>query len=186
MINIFIKFVCTMKRIYYLCFILLAITACQEDPLSPYDDAKPNFTGDTFTPGGGGGGGGTTSGTFTATVDGNPWSAATINAIAMGSKIMVTGNDKDLLHAIGITFPKTITPGTYNFGLLTQTAVYSYTLDPMTPTNYQADGPALEIVQIDTAAKKVKGIFYFTGYNQGDSVNVTNGQFDVTYKPFEF
>lgn len=179
-----------MKKLYYLFFILLTVTSCQEDPLTPYEDAKPNFTGETFDPDGGGNGGGGTTGNnkMTATIDGQSWEGNMILGIEMAGNVSIAGTNIVDGSQLAIAFDEGITVGTHNFDMLTTTAVFSYnTTQP--PVNYKADGPALEIISIDTANNSVKGVFSFEATNINDAtdvIKITNGEFNATYSTFSF
>lgn len=175
-----------MKKLYYLFFAFLSLTACQEDPLTPYEDAKPNFTGETFTPGGGGTN--PAGGLVKATIAGQAWSADMIIATEMAGTITVSGTKLANNTQIGLSFDETTAVGTHNFDIFTITGAYSDN-SAQPQKIYKADGPALEIISIDTSAKRVKGVFFFDAANISNTsevIKITNGEFNVTYTSFDF
>ena len=176
-----------MKKTLYIFFIFLAAVGCKEDPLTPYEDARPNGTGETVNPGGGGGGG-AAGGTFTATVAGDSWSADMITASEMMGLINIVATNSSSSTQVMVSFNEATSVGTHNFDGFSIIGQYA-NMSAQVPIVYSAEGPAIEIISIDPAAKKAKGIFTFTAVNASDSsqtVKVTNGAFDIKYSSFSF
>lgn len=177
-----------MKRFIYLLFIFFALTACEEEPLTPYTDAMPNTDGTVTNPGGGTGGGSLGSGNMSATVDGQSWSSNSIVATELMGMISIVGTNTSNSTQVGITLNTSTKVGTYNFDSFLYTGTYTKNVAPA-PLIYNANGPVLEITSIDTTNRKIEGLFVFDAVNRddpNDQIKVTNGEFKITYVPFSF
>lgn len=180
-----------MKKILFFSFLLFTLMGCEDEPLSPYKDAQPNFIGNQPTDGGNNGGGGNNQagGSMSATIGGQSWSTATLSATDMLGTLMISGADASLSYTISLTFPTSISKGTYDFDNLTCMASLTDMSVPSSPVSYTAEGVGLEIITIDTGAKKVSGNFTFQAENVNDAsdvITVTNGSFNITYTTFSF
>jgi hypothetical protein len=150
-------------RAHHPAFVLafcLVFTACgsDDDPMGP-------------------GAGGALNGTMTATLDGGPWSAVTIQVTRTGGFLSVAGSNTDPL-AIGFTIQEAGT-GTYTIGPGQVTSANITILSSV----WTASTGQIAFTTIE--ADRVAGTFQFTaplsvGSGAAERV-VTSGVFDATY-----
>ncbi len=167
----------TLRKTIYLSFVCLAMVfaSCSSD-----DDNNDGDGGN-----GGNGGNGTSTGTLTATVDGASFTSdpAFTQIQILNGVLAITGPKAQETIQFNVTsFDGT---GTYAVSPTT-VASYGITNDPNDPINSTvvyiaiSDGQ-LEITE-DTGSN-MKGTFSFVGVNvedPSDTVNVTNGAFDIS------
>ena len=136
----------------------------------------------------GGGGGGTADGTLTAKVDGADFvsdsSLTQIQKLNGGDVIAITGPKAQ--ETIQFNVNAYSGAGTYNVSFTT-IASYGIVTDPSDPVGsaitYVAISDGQLVITEDTGSN-MKGTFSFVGVNAvdpTDTVNVTNGSFDINY-----
>jgi hypothetical protein len=115
---------------------------------------------------------------MSAKVDGTDWhSAGSVNSLVNDSSIIIlAGNGSSTLSLI---YTGPFTNGTYNLDAA------SYVLTA-TNTNYLSSSGTITFQSWNFESKEVAGTFSFKAFDasgSGDTVNVTNGQFN--YVPFD-
>lgn len=162
-------------RLFLLALLTLALASCG-------DDKSPTGTGGT---GGGGGSGGSTI-TMTATVDGQPWTAVSINAFDQSGIIVVGSSNVGGTIGIGFGFSST-GPGTYDVGL---NEITNFNVTGLSGSSWGASGVrgsgTLTITTV--TATRLVGTFEFTaplvvGTGPPATRVVTNGVFDLELQP---
>ncbi len=135
----------------------------------------------TTLPGGGG------NSTLAAKIDGtdlNPTSVRVLRITAQGSpKISIIANKNSTHQHLSLTFPESITPGTYNFtgGFSDYIGFYNPNLGGGT-NNYVAESGTLKITSYNPSEGIIKGTFNFTAkrLDPNDpevSYEITSGSF---------
>lgn len=168
----------TLRKTIYLSFVCLAMVfaSCSSD-----DDNNDDNGGN-----GGNGGNGTSTGTLTATVDGASYSSdpAFTQIQIINGVLAITGPKAQETIQFNVTsFDGT---GTYAVSPTT-VASYGITTDPNDPINSTTTYVGIstgELVITEDTGSNMKGTFSFVGVNPlnpGDTVNVTNGAFDISY-----
>lgn len=155
-------------------FMLSFAFGCSSKEESPEPQAIKPSTKPSGGGGGGGGGGGITE-SFTATIDGMPFTATTRTAVrSAGDKIDVTGQQGD--KTIEITVPDNMSSG--SFPLNSINALYVSGSD-----SYIATEGTCTITQKDMTNKVIAGTFNFKGqplFGTG-TVTITNGSFKIKW-----
>lgn len=148
---------CVRGRRWAAALVILGMAACgDEGPTAPGSD-----------------------GTMTATIDGTPWTAATVSAVRSGNIVGVGAADFDQI-GLGFAFQDlgtgtyTIGPGEANNGL------YNVGANSWNATQFQGSGT---IVVTTSTPTRVAGTFEFEAVSVGQTpvttVSVTNGVFDL-------
>ena len=112
----------------------------------------------------------TNAGTFSATVNGNPFSPILVSSRDTGNTIITSGVGVN--STIVISVPSTVETGTYTIPRGGFTAKYQDATGPETT----GDG-VIKIIEHNTSEKTIKGTFSFTT-NRSE---ITEGAFNVTY-----
>jgi len=168
----------TLKKTIYLVLMCVAVsfTACNKDDDSSNDDDDNN------------GGGGSGSGLLTAMVDGANFESDSeftqIQVLNGGSVMAITGPKAQ--ETIQFNVNSYSGAGTYTVSPTT-IASYAIVTDPNDPVGSVLTYIAIsngELIITEDTGSNMKGTFSFVGVNpldQSDSVNVTNGSFDISY-----
>ena len=121
------------------------------------------------------GGGGSSTDSFNANVDGVALNPQTVAGVDSSGTILVNGANSSA--AITLSFPGTITPGSYAFA---SSGDYTATYTTSGGASAISVTGTLEILTADTAANTVSGTFDFvTG--PPNNFDITNGTFSVSY-----
>jgi hypothetical protein len=124
---------------------------------------------------------GSGEGTVTATVDGNGFTATLVTATLNAGSISITGTSDDG-STISLTIPGDASAGSsYDPGDLFGGS--AATFGSLQGAFLAVVGSTLEVTSHDTNANTITGTFSFEGepFFGSGTVNVTNGNFDVTY-----
>lgn len=127
-----------------------------------------------------------TTDTFRVKRDGVAWTNYSVIGVAVPflNQIAVTSStDASATVNVGLTFPNTVTPGSYAFDFITYAAVYNPSADPM--MSMTAFGGNLTILEHNTTTKRVRGTFNFNASpltNPSTVVAFTEGYFSVKYQ----
>lgn len=114
-----------------------------------------------------------------ANVDSKLFTTQVISGTTVAGRITLAGSTTTGSQAMTIIIPATIKPGTYK---LTSTGSYLIEYKATSNNVYAASSGELIITSHDLSLKKLKGTFNFKGQNlQGNTVDVTNGSFSVSY-----
>jgi hypothetical protein len=121
------------------------------------------------------GGGGSSGDSFNANVDGVALNPQTVAGVDSSGTILVNGANSSA--SITLSFPGTITPGSYAFA---SSGDYTATYTTSGGASAISVTGTLEILTADTAANTVSGTFDFvTG--PPNNFDITNGTFSVSY-----
>ncbi|MFY0483575.1 hypothetical protein ACI6PS_13335 [Flavobacterium sp. PLA-1-15] len=133
----------------------ISIVSCSSE-----DDGDPVITND---------------GQFTATVDGEAFSSNDITYLSVGGTegILAYGADRSTYFSVAI-FPENFPVG-QDVDIAFSPSV-SYVIGDKT---YIAESGTMNFSVLEPGVR-MKGTFSFTGVNDGASVTITNGQFDVS------
>lgn len=123
-----------------------------------------------------------TNNTFSAKLDGAIFTPTSIEGLIASNFISIVGR-RGTVENIGLAFPKTIAPGTYeliSFG--DNRGQYIKSNDPVTGM-FGGDGTAT-IISHDKVNKKIVGTFSFTGSSlfANEEHKITEGSFTIYYR----
>jgi len=128
---------------------------------------------------------------FRVKLDGADWVNYSVIGLPVSlppfiNNITITSNfDANGSKNIGLSFNRSITPGSYVFDLINITGVYNPTNSITNPTPLSADGGNLTILEHNTTTRRIRGTFNFvasplTGPPPAP-INFTEGYFSVVY-----
>lgn len=124
--------------------------------------------------------------TFRVKIDGTAWTPASITGVAVPlmNQIAVNATTSNASKTVGLVFPADITPGSYTLDLFGATYIGLY--NPDTDPNHSKGSVSgtLQILEHNTATRRVRGNFNFRGeelLNPQNFANITEGYFSVTY-----
>jgi hypothetical protein len=116
-----------------------------------------------------------TSNSFNANIDGSSLNPTSINGVANGGIVLITGSNGN--GSIVLTMPDVVTPGTYT---LSGTGATYSALYVLGSNIAQAVSGTLTVTAADAAANTVTGTFSFmTG--PPNNFDVTDGSFSISY-----
>lgn len=151
------------------------------------DTTEKNFTEGSFTnipytnslPIGGGG-----NDTLKAKISGTLWTAPTVFGLSANNQMVLTGVDIATSKQIELTFPSTITTGSYTFSFTGNTYIGVYIPDSDFTHLKVAVSGTLTILSYDIINKRIRGNFNFIAsepLNPLNTVLLTEGFFAITY-----
>jgi hypothetical protein len=117
---------------------------------------------------------------FSVNVNGVAWTPHTITGASSGmtNTISINSSSSQSSEAIGLSLNADITPGTYNLSSMTYpTALYNLDSYSYTVLN----NGSVTVTEHDTENNWIEGTFHFTSTHDGNTYNLTNGTFGVTY-----
>ena len=101
----------------------------------------------------------------------------------MFGSITITGTTSGADRSVAVSFPETVTPGTYTIGTIGDAyyGAYNPNNDPFQATI--SSSGSLEITEINTTTRRVKGRFSFTSspLQGGTTFTLSEGLFDSGY-----
>lgn len=114
------------------------------------------------------------SNSMSATIDGVPYTASSINVSSMGGKIAISGmnGSKNLL----IWLPSNPTTGSHSFSLMGD---YMGQFAPTSTTIFTSSSGTINISEYNSTTGKIKATFNFVGSDFSTTIDVTNGQLEV-------
>lgn len=125
-----------------------------------------------------------TNNSFSAKLDGVIFSPIYINAVSMMGKINIIAR-KGTVETMGITFPSTVTTGTYDLNSFSGDYIAEYIKNSNLDGSgiFGADVGTITITSHDMVNKKVVGTFKFTAnsFIVSETHNITEGAFSVSY-----
>lgn len=122
---------------------------------------------------------GTPDNSLVVDIDGSTFTASSVTASAITSKIIISASDAQVTETVGITVNEDISVGTYDIGLFGDvSAMYLLGSVTMTPTS-----GTLVISKHDESQNVLEGTFEFEAEELlgTNSASLTNGSFKVNY-----
>ena len=115
---------------------------------------------------------------LTVDIDGSAFTPATVNALVVAGKIIISASNTNVTETVGLTIDSDLGPGTYDFGVTSVTGQYNVNNTPMV-----ASSGELTITNHNTTDNVLEGTFYFeaSDFIGGGSKSLTNGSFSVNY-----
>ncbi len=120
--------------------------------------------------------------TFKVKIDGVAFDPFAIYGTSALGNIMLTASDATAVKTVALTFPGTITPGSYTLDFLGLTYIGQY--NPDANTFLVAQSGTLTILEHNTSTKRIKGSFSFeaTEFLGTATAQLTEGSFAITYQ----
>lgn len=126
---------------------------------------------------------GNTSNSMSVKVGGALFTPTVVTGLVAFGTLTITGTTSSADRTVSINFPPNITPGTYALGglLSTHYGTYNPNDDPLQAT--VSDSGSLEIIEINSSTRRVKGRFSFVSSPLfgGTSITLSEGVFDSSY-----
>jgi hypothetical protein len=124
--------------------------------------------------------------TFRVKIDGVSWTPASVMGVAVPimNQIAVNATSSNASKTVGLTFPSTITAGTYTLDILGFTYIGQYNPDTDPMHSKASVSGTLTILEHNTSTKRIRGNFNFRGEEiatPANFSNITEGYFSVKY-----
>ncbi|WP_188934299.1 DUF6252 family protein [Puia dinghuensis] len=124
--------------------------------------------------------------TLKANIDGNAWTGVNIQASATAGQLTIIGASANGIQTIGLLLPANATPGSYALDGSNPSYLAAYTFVANSATNaFVSTKGTLTITSNNTATRRIRGTFTFTGSDPTGASNTTHsissGVFAVSY-----
>jgi hypothetical protein len=124
------------------------------------------------------------SDTIQASIDGNKWSAESIDAQSMSGQLIISGSLANGSQTVGLLMPSDITAGKYNLAFSGATYIGLY--NPAPNLALASSTGTMTILGNNSWTHRIWGNFQFTAIDPLALVNashvISNGYFSVTYQ----
>ena len=126
---------------------------------------------------------GNTSNSMSVKVDGALFSPPVVTGVVVFGSITITGTTSGADRSVAVSFPETVTTGIHTIGTIGDSyyGAYNPNNDPLQATI--SNSGSLEILEINTTTRRVKGKFSFTSSPLlgGTTFTLSEGVFDTSY-----
>jgi hypothetical protein len=121
--------------------------------------------------------------TLTASIDNVSWTGQSISSTIISGQLAISGSALDGSQAITLLMPANSPAGSYPL-IFTGSAFYMGIYNPTPSQSLVSTSGNLTVLQVDSAAFRIRGNFQFLGTDvlgSGDTSQITNGYFSVYY-----